>query len=109
VGLHIAVLLIHGRIIVATLVLCGVVVLLIQIYAGIQRGHICPSYDMEFISTLLTIFRNNCCCDVLIIIMSGNGDLSADGQFKDKGQRKVIALLEKVEMNVIPAGDKGLL
>jgi hypothetical protein len=85
-GLHITVLLIHGRIIVATLVLCDVVASLILIYAGIQRGHICPSYDMEFISTLLTIFRTNCCAHVLIIIMSGKGDLGADGQSKDKGK-----------------------
>ena len=41
---------------------------------------------MEFISTLLTIFRTSCCPHVLI--MSGKGDACADGQFKDSGKKE---------------------
>jgi len=50
------------------------------------RSHICPSCHMEFISTLLTIFRTSCCPHVLI--MSGKGDACADGQFKDSGKKE---------------------
>lgn len=46
------------------------------------RNQICPSCDMEFISTLLTTFRTSCYPHVLM--MSGKGDVCADGQSKDR-------------------------
>jgi len=74
-GLHTTFSFIHGRITVVTFVLYGAVP---SFMLTDTRSHICPSCDMEFISTLLTIFRTSCCPHVLI--MSGKGDVNADGQ-----------------------------